>query len=88
MGEVILVVSDALRVDAARQQMGYLQHLVEVGRATRYTVLAELPTMSRPLYETQHTGVPVSVYGITNDFEEAVQRGPAEVAAGEETSRE
>jgi len=43
--------------------------------------------------------VPVSFHGITsnlvvqrsimpNVFEEAVQRGPAEVAAGEETSRE
>jgi predicted AlkP superfamily pyrophosphatase or phosphodiesterase len=86
MGKVILVVSDALRDDTARQQMGYLQHLVEAGKATRYTVIAELPTMSRPLYETLHTGVPVSVHGVTNNlvvrrsimpnvFEEAVKRG-------------
>ncbi len=67
MGRVILVVSDALRDDTAAQQMGYLQHLVEAERATRYTVIAELPTMSRPLYETLHTGVPVSVHGVTNN---------------------
>jgi predicted AlkP superfamily pyrophosphatase or phosphodiesterase len=58
MGKVVMVVSDALRDDTARAQMGYLQHLVEAGRATRFTVVAELPTMSRPLYETLHTGVP------------------------------
>src|SRR3990172_713363 len=86
MGRVILVVSDALRDDTAAQQMGYLQHLVEAEKATRYTVVAELPTMSRPLYETLHTGVPVSVHGVTNNpvlrrstmpnvFEEAVRRG-------------
>lgn len=86
MGRVVMVISDALRDDTARQQMGYLQHLVEAGKATRYTVVAELPTMSRPLYETLHTGVPVSVHGITNNlvvrrsimpnvFEEAVRHG-------------
>lgn len=67
MSRVILVVSDALRDDTARDQMGYLQHLVEAERATRYTVIAELPTMSRPLYETLHTGVPVSMHGVTNN---------------------
>ncbi len=86
MGKVVMVVSDALRDDTARQQMGYLQHLVEAGKATRYTVIAELPTMSRPLYETLHTGVPVSVHGVTNNkvvrrsrmpnvFEQAVKHG-------------
>jgi predicted AlkP superfamily pyrophosphatase or phosphodiesterase len=86
MSKVVMVVSDALRDDTARRQMGYLEHLVEVSRATRYTVAAELPTMSRPLYETLHTGVPVSVHGVTNNlvvrrssmpnvFEEAVRHG-------------
>lgn len=31
--------------------MGYLEHLIEVKLASRYTVLAELPTISRPLYD-------------------------------------
>jgi len=92
MAKVILVVSDALRDDTAAAQMGYLQHLVEAARATRYTVVAELPTMSRPLYETLHTGVPVSVHGITNNrvvrrstlpnvFEEAVHHGRSTAAS-------
>lgn len=67
MGKVILVLSDGLRDDVARDYMGYLEHLIEVKRGTRYTVIGELPTMSRPMYETIHTGVPVSVHGITNN---------------------
>jgi predicted AlkP superfamily pyrophosphatase or phosphodiesterase len=66
MQKVIMVVSDALRADTAARQMGYMEHLVETQQATRYTMRAELPTMSRPLYETLHTGVPVSVHGVTN----------------------
>lgn len=92
MGKVILVVSDALRDDTARNQMGYLQHLVEARRATRHTVLGELPTMSRPMYETLHTGVPVSVHGVTNNqvvrrstmpnvFEQALRHGRTTGAA-------
>ncbi|MGD9099753.1 MAG: alkaline phosphatase family protein [Anaerolineae bacterium] len=65
--KVILVVSDGLRDDTASSHMGYLEHLVEARRATRYTVRAELPTMSRPLYETIHTGVPVSQHGVTSN---------------------
>jgi predicted AlkP superfamily pyrophosphatase or phosphodiesterase len=67
VGKVILVVSDALRDDTAARQMGYMEHLVEAGLATRYTVIAELPTMSRPLYETIHTGLPVSQHGVTSN---------------------
>ncbi|MDX1993970.1 MAG: alkaline phosphatase family protein [bacterium] len=67
MAKVIMIVCDALRDDTAAQQMGYLEHLVETRAASRYRVIAELPTMSRPLYETLHTGVPSSVHGITNN---------------------
>lgn len=67
MSKVILVTCDALRDDIARQQMGYLQGLVETRKATRYTVEAGLPTISRPLYETIHTGTPSSVHGITSN---------------------
>jgi predicted AlkP superfamily pyrophosphatase or phosphodiesterase len=45
-----------------------LEHLVEVGSATRYTVQAELPTVSRVLYETLHTGTPSSQHGITSNI--------------------
>jgi predicted AlkP superfamily pyrophosphatase or phosphodiesterase len=47
--------------------MGYLQHLVEAQKASRYTIIGELPSMSRPMYETLHTGVTSSVHGITNN---------------------
>ncbi|MBA3531661.1 MAG: alkaline phosphatase family protein [Ardenticatenales bacterium] len=67
MNKVIMVVCDALRDDTAAATMGYLQHIVEVKHASRYTVIAELPTMSRPLYETLHTGVPCSQHGVTNN---------------------
>jgi predicted AlkP superfamily pyrophosphatase or phosphodiesterase len=67
VSKVILIVCDALRNDTAAQQMGYLEHLVEAKLASRYTVIAELPTMSRPLYETLHTGVPCNQHGITNN---------------------
>lgn len=56
--KVILVVVDGLRDDTAAAQMGYLEGLVEHRIAERYTVIAEMPTMSRPLYETIQTGVP------------------------------
>lgn len=86
MSKVLLILSDGLRDDTAANQMGYLEHLVENKLATRYTVIGEMPTMSRPLYETVHTGVPVHVHGVTsnavicrskmpNIFEEAVKAG-------------
>lgn len=67
MGRVVMVVSDALRDDVAAARMGYLEHLVELRRATRYTLLGELPSLSRPMYETLHTGLPVAVHGITSN---------------------
>lgn len=67
MGKAILVVCDALRDDTAADYMGYLEHLVEVRRATRYSVIGELPSMSRPIYETLHTGLTSSEHGITNN---------------------
>jgi len=92
MGKVLMVLSDGLRNDVAEQSMGYLEHLVESKQASRYTVVAELPTLSRPLYETLHTGVTVSEHGVThnrmvrrsrmpNVFEQAVKNGRTTAAA-------
>lgn len=67
MGKVILILSDALRYDAALAGMGYLGHLVEIQRASLYKVVGELPSMSRPMYETVHTGVPVNEHGIVSN---------------------
>ena len=92
MAKVILILADALRDDTAAAQMGYLEHLVETSQATRYSIVGELPTMSRPMYETVHTGVTVSEHGVTgnyvvrrskvpNIFEEAAKHGKVTAAA-------
>lgn len=67
MAKVILVLCDALRDDAAAQYMGYVEHLVETRQATRFTCVGELPSMSRPMYETIHTGVQSSTHGVTHN---------------------
>ncbi len=64
MAKVILILSDALRYDVAVDNMGYLAHLVEKDRASLYKIIGELPSMSRPMYETIHTGLPSSDHGI------------------------
>ena len=59
MNKAILVLSDGLRYDTAVAGMGYLGHLVESKLASLYKVTGELPSMSRPMYETIHTGLPL-----------------------------
>ena len=92
MNKVILVLSDALRYDAAVAGMGYLGHLVESRLASLYKVTGELPSMSRPMYETIHTGLPVSQHGVVSNlvvrrstqpsiFQLAVQAGLVTAAA-------
>jgi len=67
LNKVILVLSDGLRYDTAVAGMGYLGHLVEAKLASLYKVTGELPSLSRPIYETIHTGLPVSVHGIVSN---------------------
>jgi predicted AlkP superfamily pyrophosphatase or phosphodiesterase len=67
MSKVILIMSDALRYDVARSHMGYLGHLVETKQASLYKIVGELPSMSRPMYETIHTGLPTSEHGIVSN---------------------
>ncbi len=64
MNKVILVLSDGLRYDVAKANMGFLGHLVETRQASLYKIVGELPSMSRPMYETIHTGLPASEHGI------------------------
>lgn len=66
--KVILVLCDAMRYDTAVAGMGYLGHLVEVNLASLYKVIGELPSLSRPMYETVHTGVPVSTHGVVSNL--------------------
>lgn len=58
---------DGLRYDTAVSQMGYMHHLVEMGKASRFKVRSELPSLSRPLYEVLLTGTPVFKNGITSN---------------------
>ena len=64
MNKLILILSDALRYDVARDNMGFLRHLVEYKLASLYKIVGELPSASRPMYETVHTGLPSSEHGI------------------------
>ena len=64
MSKIILVLSDALRYDVAKANMGFLGHLVESKQATLHKIIGELPSMSRPMYETIHTGLPSSEHGV------------------------
>ena len=68
MSKVILVLSDGLRYDTAVAGMGTLGHLVEAKLASLYKVTGELPSMSRPMYETVHTGLTVSEHGIVSNL--------------------
>lgn len=92
MPKVILILSDALRFDVAMTHMGFLGHLVENKKASLYKVIGELPSLSRPMYETVHTGLPVSEHGIytnqvvrrsekPNVFQIAAQAGKVTAAA-------
>ncbi|HZG17637.1 MAG TPA: alkaline phosphatase family protein [Candidatus Bathyarchaeia archaeon] len=65
--KVIMVVVDGLQYETAITQMGYLNHLVEKGKAVRCQVLSELPSLSRPLYEVLLTGTPSWKNGITSN---------------------
>ncbi len=90
--KVILVLCDGLRYDVAVDGMGYLGHLVEAKLASLYKVMGELPSVSRAMYETVHTGLQVREHGIVsnmivrrsnqpNIFQSAVQAGRTTAAA-------
>ncbi len=64
---VVLVISDGLGDAVARSRMGYLEHLVESGLASRFVSRAALPTASRINYETIHTGLLPHAHGITSN---------------------
>ncbi len=92
MSKIVFVLSDGLRYDTAVESMGFLGHLVEAKRASLYKVIGQLPSISRPMYETTHTGLAASEHGIVsnaivrrsnkpNVFEAAIQAGKTTAAA-------
>lgn len=69
MSKVIFVLADACGYDAATENMGYLEQLKEQGLCAKYRVLGQLPSMSRPMYQTLMTGLPSNIHGtVTNAY--------------------
>lgn len=68
MNKVIMIVVDGLSAHAGRPYMGYMQHLVEQKIARYCEVQSELPSNSRPLYETLMTGLVPHVHGVTHNY--------------------
>lgn len=67
MGKLIVVLLDGLRLDVARRAMGFMQVQAEALARPCIPVRAELPSISRPIYETLMTGVPPIRSGITGN---------------------
>ncbi|MER2000117.1 MAG: alkaline phosphatase family protein, partial [Lysinibacillus sp.] len=65
---VVLVVLDALKFETACTHMGFMQHLLEQEKVARFEVRGELPSISRPIYETILTGTPVIEHGIYHNY--------------------
>ena len=65
MGKVIFILVDGLGLDAATKHCGFLEHMAEAGKAAKYRLIGGLPALSRPMYETLLTGLPVWRHGIT-----------------------
>lgn len=92
MSNVVFILSGGLRYDTAVAHMGYLGHLVEAKRASLYKVIGQVPSLSRPMYETTHTGLTASEHGVISNsvvrrsvkpsvFEAAVRAGKTTAAA-------
>ncbi len=65
--KVILIVLDGLASSVARHGLGYIEGLVEAQQAAYHEVRCELPSSSRPLYETILTGYSPVESGITTN---------------------
>ena len=66
--KLILVLSDGLRYDTAVSSMGFMWHMVESGRASLFKVISQVPSFSRPMYETIHTGLTPLEHGIVSNY--------------------
>ncbi len=64
MPKTIFILIDGLGYRQATHNLGFLEHLVEQGMGLKTRVLSELPSSSRPLYETLLTGLPAAIHGI------------------------
>ncbi len=67
MNRLILVLVDGLGHDTAVAEMGYLEGAVALGAARRWRMTCALPSVSRPLYETIHTGLTPHDHGVVSN---------------------
>ncbi|MFT9055882.1 MAG: alkaline phosphatase family protein [Ethanoligenens sp.] len=65
MKKIALILLDALTRESAVHTFGFLRSLVESGEAGYLEVTGDLPSLSRPCYESILTGTPSSVHHIT-----------------------
>lgn len=65
--KTVFVLLDGLQSEYAKEHLGYLEHLCEKQKAAKYEVLGELPSASRPMYETIFSGLEPYVHGIVNN---------------------
>ncbi|MDO4494138.1 MAG: alkaline phosphatase family protein [Clostridia bacterium] len=65
--KVIFVLVDALGFDVATKHFGLMEHLTEAKKCAKYKMKGELPSISRPMYETLMTGLPVWKHGILSN---------------------
>lgn len=68
MAKTIFVLLDGCGFGAGERNLGYAEHLIEQGLGAKYRVRGELPSMSRPIYETLLTGLPVFRHGISSNL--------------------
>ncbi|KPL87413.1 alkaline phosphatase family protein [Levilinea saccharolytica] len=65
--KVIFIVVDGLRRDTAHAQLAEWERRTAAGEATRLDLWGELPGLSRPMYETLHTGLPPQTHGVLHN---------------------
>jgi predicted AlkP superfamily pyrophosphatase or phosphodiesterase len=80
MGKTIFILLDGCGFRAAEENLGYAEHLIEQKFGGKYRIRGELPSLSRPMYETLLTGLPVFRHGISNNL--AVRRSNCESVFG------
>lgn len=67
MGKTIFVLLDACRFDVMTENGGYLEQAIDAKLGAKYRVLGELPSLSRPMYETVVTGLTSAQHGIVGN---------------------
>lgn len=65
--KTIFLLLDGCGFGTAECCLGYPEHLVERKQGAKYRVIGELPSSSRPIYETLLTGLPPYLHGVVSN---------------------